>query len=92
MYSLWREDQHVNRLFAEEKKKTHMKSVKDKFWGPHGHKGEAVISPAWGVGRLLEEKLPNKEDSGKQEVWRIRNKMLNIFDYVLCAKYCAEIT
>ena len=42
-----------------------MKSIKDKFWGPHGHKGEAVISPAWGVGRLLEEKLPDKHDSRK---------------------------
>ena len=29
---------------------------------------------------------------GKQEVWKIRNKMLNIFDYLLSTKYCAEIT
>ena len=42
-----------------------MKSIKDKFWGLHRHKGEAVISPAWRVGELLEEKLPNKEDSEK---------------------------
>ena len=63
MYSLSREDQHINRLFPEEKK--NMKSIKDKFWGPHGHKGEAVISPVWGVGRLLEEKLPDKHDSRK---------------------------
>ena len=48
MYSLLREDQHINRLFPEEKNLKNMKSIKDKFWGPHGHKGEAVISPVWG--------------------------------------------
>ena len=48
MYSLSREDQHINRLFPEEKNLKNMKSIKDKFWGPHGHKGEAVISPVWG--------------------------------------------
>ena len=69
-----------------------MKSIKDKFWGPHGHKGEAVISPAWGGEGFWRKSSLINTTPGKQEVWKIRNKMLNIFDYLLSTKYCAEIT
>lgn len=41
-----RGDKYVNRLFQY-----NMESANGKFWGPHGHKGEAIVSPAWECGK-----------------------------------------